>query len=168
MTVSNLTLTNSSVLGVGDQAREDGVKLKNATGTATLTNVVLDNNADNQLHLTNDTSTALTVNVTGTSQFKNSDATSPFGDYGILVEPVSSSNMTVNVTGATFDNLRSGGFYGNGQGTSTFNARSPAARGTAATASSATTTARSRSASPTRRRSRPTSTTSRRRSRGTL
>jgi len=103
--VSGFSLINSEVRNAGNEAGESGVQFQNLTGTATLTNANIHNNAAHQMYVENLTG-SVTMNVSG-STFSNS--TSPTGGHGLFVSTRASAAATVSVSASTFS-----GNFGNG------------------------------------------------------
>jgi large repetitive protein len=97
--VNGFSLANSTVQNNGSNAAangEGGIYLRESTGTATITNVTVNQHGfGNGMHIYNSTVGTLNLTVTGSS-FSNSD------NDGILVEAHNNPNVTVNISTTNF------------------------------------------------------------------
>lgn len=101
--VANLTINSVEVRNVGNEVGENGILIKNLSGSGSLTNANLHDNEAKQLHIINTTGTLTAFNITG-SNFANAPA--PNGGQGVLLESFNSGTaMTVSVSGSTFQNF---------------------------------------------------------------
>ncbi|GGI20989.1 beta strand repeat-containing protein [Bradyrhizobium guangdongense] len=122
--VSDLTLSNSTVVGFGDNAAEGDVRLFNLSGTSNITNSTFgfvpgDATAgENLVDIRNNTGT-LTLNVTGTTFHNTADSTN--GSDGLQMTSTGSATVNLNVSGSTFTNLKTGGIDTFARQTSTMN-----------------------------------------------
>ena len=90
--VTDLTMTNLTVTGNGDEVGEDGAQFANLKGTATITNGVYKDNGARGLEVQNNSGT-LTINITGT----NSASSGFYGNTnnpGPVAAPPSPMNTT--------------------------------------------------------------------------
>src|SRR5207247_1668521 len=90
--VTNFSLTNSTMAGAGDGANEFGVFLTNLFGTGTVNNSSITNSQTNNLRVINSSSTAGTLNITN-STFTTTDAAN--GGDAVSVQTDTSGNLTV-------------------------------------------------------------------------
>jgi large repetitive protein len=103
--VNGFSLVNSEVKNAGNEAGESGVQFQNLSGTVTLTNANLHDNASRQMYVEN-LSGSMTMNVTG-STFSNSPSTT--GSHGLFVSTRNAATATVIIGSSTFaDNLGNG------------------------------------------------------------
>jgi hypothetical protein len=107
-TISGLTLATVSVTNVGDEVDENGVKLSNATGTIAVSNGNFTDAFSGQFELQNYTGSA-TLNITN-SLFNRSTYVSTSAQ-GLLISGHTNANVTATVTGSTFTNNFSSGFW---------------------------------------------------------
>ena len=123
--VSDLTLSNSTVSGFGDAAAEGDVKLWNLTGTSSVTNSNFSfqtgdaSGGENLFEVRNNTSSSLTLTLTGNTFSNTRDSTS--GSGGFAVTSTSSGTVNVNAYNNDFTNLKTSGFEGFAKQTSTLN-----------------------------------------------
>jgi len=109
-TVSNFTLSNSSITDVGNEADEDGLHFYNMSGTSAITNTTFNSTVvtpnttggDDHVNLQMQSGT-LTLNVTGGS------ATNANKGSGYLFGIRGTANATISFSGANSSNNFSGG-----------------------------------------------------------
>ena len=111
--VTNFSLTNSALSGLGNGPDEDGLHFHNMLGTNVITNTTIASSGDDNVNVQNLSSTASTLTVTG-----GSFNTGVQGS-GLLFGSRNTANLTVNVTGATINNNFSGGLVADGFDTAT-------------------------------------------------
>src|SRR5262249_6537841 len=122
--VSNLTLSNSTVTGFGDESNESVVMLWDLTGTSSITNSTFGlvpgdtTGGTNLVDIRGDTGT-LTLNVTGSTFQNTRDSTN--GSAGIIVTSVSNQTVNLNVSNSDFLNLKTSGVETIARDTSTMN-----------------------------------------------
>jgi hypothetical protein len=102
--VTNLSLTNSTITGIGNAADEDGIHFFNMLGTSTITNTSVTGSFDDNTIIQNSGTGTGTLTVSGASAFSTSTQGS-----GIVLGARNGANLTLDVDGATFDNNFSGG-----------------------------------------------------------
>jgi hypothetical protein len=102
--VNGFSLTNSEVKNAGNEAFESGLLFQNLSGTVTLTNANIHNNASRQMFVEN-LAGSMTMSVSGSSLSNSSAAT---GQQGLLVDLVNSASAIVNVSSSTFSNNGAG------------------------------------------------------------
>ncbi len=107
--VTNFTLSQSTVTGNGNGVADEGLELDNVSGTATLNTVTVTGSAHNNVYIDNSTGTLSTLTVTN-GAYQNTGAT--FGAHGILLTARSTATVSaISITGATFaSNYGSGVF----------------------------------------------------------
>lgn len=101
--VTNLTLTNSALSGLGNGADEDGLHMLNLLGTNTITNTTIASSGDDNVNIQNRSSTASTITISG-----GSFNTGVLGS-GLLFGIRDTANTTVDISSVTLDNNFSGG-----------------------------------------------------------
>ena len=123
--VANFSLSNSNVTGNGNESFENGLTFQNLTGTCSITNSMIKNNAAYQIDVTNIASnTTLTLGITGTrtnavypavdtstTEIGKDVQTDTFTNQSLLLDSVDTAanvNMTLNVTGVVFKNSMPG------------------------------------------------------------
>ncbi len=113
--ISGLSITNSALIGNGDEAFENGLHAQNLTGTNTILNSVVRDNEARQIHLANILGSNTTLNITGTrtnNAYPAIDSSTtligrsalgadPEQQQGILMESFGAvaASMTLNLTG---------------------------------------------------------------------
>ena len=118
--VSGFTLLNSSVTGNGNESMENGLTFQNLSGTVTITDSIIKNNASRQIHIGNiANNTSTTIGITGTrtnNAYPTMDTSTtmigndaPSGantQQGILLETFGGTTIspTLNLTGVVFNN----------------------------------------------------------------
>ena len=102
--VNGFSLTNSEVRNAGNESFEGGLLFQNLSGTVTLTNANIHNNAARQMYVEN-LSGSMTMSASG-STFSNS--VTPNGQQGLLVSLQNSAAATVNISSSTFANNANG------------------------------------------------------------
>ncbi len=99
-TVSNLVMNSVEVRNVGDEIDENGVTIKNLSGTSSITGGNFHDNEARQLFIINTSGTLSSFNITN-STFANAFA--PNGGQGVLLQSHNAgTTMTVNVSSSTF------------------------------------------------------------------
>jgi large repetitive protein len=122
--VSNLTISNSTVTGFGDNVGEGDVKLFNLSGTSAVTNSTFGfvagdtSGGENLFEVRNDAGT-LTLNVTGSTFHNTADSTN--GSDGLQMTSTGTAIVNLNVSHSTFNNLKTAGIDTFARGTSTMN-----------------------------------------------
>ena len=126
--VSNLTISNSTVVGFGDDDgtnnAEGNVRLFNLSGTSNITNSTFgfvpgDASAgDNLVDIRNTTGT-LTLNVTGSTFHNTADSTN--GADGLQMTSTGTAVVNLNASHNTFTNLKTAGIDTFARQTSTMN-----------------------------------------------
>ncbi len=97
--VTNFSITNSTIAGAGDGANEFGIFITNLLGTGTINNTSVTNSQTNNLKISNNNNTAGTVTISN-STFTTTDAVNG-GDCVNVETGVASpnqGNLTVNLT----------------------------------------------------------------------
>jgi len=118
--VNGFEILNSTVTGNGNESMENGLTFQNLSGTVTITDTIIKNNATRQIHIGNiANNTATTIGITGTrtnNAYPTMDTSTtmigndaPSGantQQGILLETFAGSNIspTLNLTGVVFNN----------------------------------------------------------------
>jgi VCBS repeat-containing protein len=105
--VSNLTMTNVEVANAGNEVLEHGVQFVNLSGTATVTGSNFHNNFSRQFTVQNSTG-SLSIAISG-SNF--SSIVTPTGSQGALISGHGTATITSTVTGSTFHDNFSAGYF---------------------------------------------------------
>ncbi|HYI11937.1 MAG TPA: Ig-like domain-containing protein [Thermoanaerobaculia bacterium] len=108
--VANLSMSNVSVTGAGNENLEHGVQFVNLSGTSSVTNSTFSNNFHRQFTVQNSTGT-LSLTATGSTFSSNGAAT---GAQGVLISGHGTANITTNVQSSTFTNNFSTGYFSDG------------------------------------------------------
>lgn len=108
---SDLTLTNMTVTGNGNETMEDGVQITDLTGTLTVAGGLFKDNAANQFEVQNGVAGPLAV-IVGTSTFSNTTfptgATTPANttaNSGLFLATHNSAVMNPTITNNTVDRI---------------------------------------------------------------
>jgi hypothetical protein len=101
-TVSNFSLTNSTVLNFGNQVREDGLKFRNMLGTSSISATNISANEAVQVHVENLSGTLTSLTVINSLI---SSSAAPNGSHGILFDTHGSATAKLIVQGTAFSNL---------------------------------------------------------------
>ena len=108
---SDLTLTNMTVTGNGNETMEDGVQITDLTGTLTVAGGLFKDNAANQFEVQNGVAGPLSV-IVGTSTFSNTafptGATTPANttaNSGLFLATHSSAVMNPTITNCIVDRI---------------------------------------------------------------
>lgn len=119
--VANFSLTDSAVTGNGNESFENGLTFQNLTGTCSITNSMIKDNAAYQIAVANIASdSALTLGITGTrtnavfpsvdsstTEIGKTTQTNTNTNQSLLLDTVSTAtnvSMTLNLTGVVFKN----------------------------------------------------------------
>ncbi|MEO8669973.1 MAG: tandem-95 repeat protein [Tahibacter sp.] len=117
--VSALVISGSTITGNGNEGFENGLTLQNLSGTSSITNTIIRDNAARQLHVGNIVNSSLTLTITGTrtnNAYPTQDTsttmignTAPSGantQQGILFESFGAAavNMALNLNGVVLNN----------------------------------------------------------------
>ncbi|WP_206535346.1 hypothetical protein [Mesorhizobium sp. M7A.F.Ca.US.011.01.1.1] len=113
-TVSNFTLSNSSISNAGNGADEDGIHFYNMSGTSAVTNTTITGSGDDNFQLQNQSGT-LALTISGGS------STGAVLGSGYLFGIRGTSNATINFSGANSSNNFSGGIVADAFDNSTMN-----------------------------------------------
>ena len=109
---TGLTLSNSTLTGLGNGPDEDGLHITNLLGTNAISSTSISGSGDDNVNIQNLSGTS-TINVTG-----GSFNTGVLGS-GLLFGIRGTSNTTITVTGTTVDNNFSGGIVADTYDTAT-------------------------------------------------
>jgi VCBS repeat-containing protein len=115
--VSNLTMSNVTVTGAGNETFEHGVQFVNLSGTGSITNSTFSNNFYRQFTAQNSSGT-LTLSVTG-STFSSTGAAT--GAQGVLISGHGTANITTNVQSSIFTNNFGAGYFSDGADSAVLN-----------------------------------------------
>jgi hypothetical protein len=115
--VSNLTMTNVEVANAGNEVLEHGVQFVNLTGTATITGSNFHNNFSRQFTVQNSAG-SLNIAITG-SNFSSVAVST--GAQGALISGHGSAAITSNVSGSTFHDNFSSGYFSDVAGSASLN-----------------------------------------------
>ncbi|MCF6123563.1 MULTISPECIES: hypothetical protein [Mesorhizobium] len=113
-TVSNFTLSNSSISNAGNGADEDGIHFYNMSGTSAVTNTTITGSGDDNFQLQTQSGT-LALTISGGS------STGAVLGSGYLFGIRGTSNATINFSGANSSNNFSGGIVADAFDNSTMN-----------------------------------------------
>ena len=119
--VTTFTMSNSTITGNGDEAKEDGLTFQNLKGTSSISDSMIKDNASHQIVVTNiENSSTLTLGITGTrtnntyptvdtstTEIGKTTQTNLFTEQSLLLDSVSTAtnvSMTLNLTGVVFKN----------------------------------------------------------------
>ncbi len=119
--VAAFSMSDSSVTGNGNESFENGLTFQNLTGSSSITNSMITDNAARQIAVVNiANSSTLTLDITGTrtnntypvidsstTEIGKTTQTNTFTDQSLLLDSVSTAtnvNMTLNLTGVVFKN----------------------------------------------------------------
>lgn len=119
-TVSNFTLSNSSIVNAGNEPDEDSIHFYNMSGTSAITNTTMNctvatpntTGGDDHLNLQTQSGT-LNLAISGVN------ATNANKGSGLLFGVRGSSNATINIANVTLDNNFSGGIVADSYDTAT-------------------------------------------------
>ncbi|RWC25492.1 MAG: S-layer family protein [Mesorhizobium sp.] len=113
-TVSNFTLSNSSISNAGNSADEDGIHFYNMSGTSAITNTTITGSGDDNFNLQTQSGT-LALTISGGS------STGAVLGSGYLFGIRGTSNATINLSSANSSNNFSGGIVADAFDNSTMN-----------------------------------------------
>lgn len=113
-TVSNFTLSNSSISNAGNGADEDGIHFYNMSGTSAVTSTTITGSGDDNFQLQTQSGT-LALTISGGS------STGAVLGSGYLFGIRGTSNATINFSGANSSNNFSGGIVADAFDSSTMN-----------------------------------------------
>jgi hypothetical protein len=102
--VTNFSLANSNLTGIGNAADEDGIHFFNMLGTSSVSNTSVSGSFDDGMIIQNSGVGTGTVTVSGSSSFSNSTQGS-----GIVLGARNGATLTLNSTGTSFLDNFSGG-----------------------------------------------------------
>jgi hypothetical protein len=118
--VSGVSISNSTITGNGTEAFENGVHFQNLTGTNSIANTIIRDNASRQIHVANIAGgTTSTLSISGTrtnnahptqdtstTMIGNSAPSGAFTQQGLLMEAFGGANigMTLNLDGVVMNN----------------------------------------------------------------
>lgn len=106
--VSGLVMTDCDYNNCGDGQYEGCVKLRNLSGTSSITNCTFANAAEELVEIINDASAAaLTLNVSGSTFGDTFDKT--FGAKGIFVTTANTATNNVTISNSTFRRIKTQG-----------------------------------------------------------
>lgn len=110
--VTDFTLSNSTLSSLGSGPDEDGLHFYNMLGTNNITNTTISSSGDDNVTIQNASGTS-TINVTGGS------FTSGVLGSGLLFGPRVTANMTIIISGVTCNDNFSGGIIADASNTAT-------------------------------------------------
>lgn len=100
--VTNFILTNSNILNMGDQVREDGIKFESMFGTSSITNTTFDTNQGVSIDVVNQSGTLNSLTMTGNT-IKSVNA--PNGSFGVEVSMKGSASGDVIFNNNLLNNI---------------------------------------------------------------
>jgi hypothetical protein len=107
LSVSNFSLTNSNLADCGDEVEEGCIKMRELTGTCSITGSDLSFPGADVVEIVNTVGPALTLNVSN-STLRDSQS-SASGNTGLQVRSQGTASMVVNVTNSSFLRIRTHG-----------------------------------------------------------
>jgi hypothetical protein len=117
-TVTDFSLTNSTVTSNGDALQEHGIEFANLLGTGTLTNATVSNNETSQISIINTTGTA-SITLDGVTVSSTGLASTPNGLHGLHFETQTAANADLIVRNSTINNVFSNSIHSTNEGTGT-------------------------------------------------
>jgi hypothetical protein len=99
--INGMSITNCTITNNGNESSENGVTLQNTSGTLTVNNDTIQDNAARQMYVANNGAQVMTFNTTSTSYSRTVDGTSATG-HGLLMDLLGTSNTTFTGTSLTF------------------------------------------------------------------